>query len=72
MADLDDFFAKKDKKKSKGKKFATTDELAKKLEEKKPDKPKKELKTTISSFIQQNGEESDLKQRVSNTLNSIN
>lgn len=33
MADLDDFFAKKDKKKSKGKKFTTTDEVAKKLEE---------------------------------------
>ena len=33
MADLDDFFAKKDRKKSKGKKFATADEIAKKLEE---------------------------------------
>lgn len=33
MADLDDFFAKKDKKKSK-KKFTTPDELAKKLDEK--------------------------------------
>ncbi|XP_008543087.1 protein CDV3 homolog [Microplitis demolitor] len=33
MADLDDFFAKKDRKKSKGKKFTTTDEIAKKLEE---------------------------------------
>lgn len=34
MADLDDFFAKKDRKKSsKGKKFATTEELAKKLED---------------------------------------
>lgn len=33
MADLDDFFAKKDRKKAKGKKFATTDEIAKKLEE---------------------------------------
>ncbi|CAB0012873.1 unnamed protein product [Nesidiocoris tenuis] len=31
--DLDDFFAKKDRKKSKGKKFATADEIAKKLEE---------------------------------------
>lgn len=41
MADLDDFFAKKDRKKSKStKKFATTDEVAKKLEDsvKKPDK----------------------------------
>ncbi|CAH2056341.1 unnamed protein product, partial [Iphiclides podalirius] len=45
MADLDDFFAKKDRKKSKSvKKFATTDELAKKLEDtKKSDtRPKKE------------------------------
>lgn len=33
MADLDDFFAKKDRKKAKGKKFATTEEIAKKLEE---------------------------------------
>lgn len=33
MADLDDFFAKKDKKKPKGKKFTTTEEIAKKLEE---------------------------------------
>lgn len=41
MADLDDFFAKKDKKKSKNvKKFATTEELSKKLEDtKKADKP---------------------------------
>ncbi|CAG9573316.1 unnamed protein product [Danaus chrysippus] len=36
MADLDDFFAKKDRKKSKSvKKFATADELAKKLEDSK-------------------------------------
>lgn len=33
MADLDDFFAKKDRKKTKTKKFATSDELAKKLED---------------------------------------
>ncbi|XP_015428626.1 PREDICTED: protein CDV3 homolog isoform X2 [Dufourea novaeangliae] len=33
MADLDDFFAKKDRKKAKGRKFTTTDEIAKKLEE---------------------------------------
>lgn len=40
MADLDDFFAKKDRKKSKNvKKFATADEVAKKLEDtKKVDK----------------------------------
>lgn len=44
MADLDDFFAKKDKKKSKGKKFATADEIAKKLEEsgKRNEKTKKD------------------------------
>jgi len=42
MADLDDFFAKKDRKKNKGKKFSTADEIAKKLEEtgKKAEKPK--------------------------------
>lgn len=45
MADLDDFFAKKDRKKSKTtKKFSTTDEVAKKLEDtaKKTEKLKKE------------------------------
>lgn len=44
MADLDDFFAKKDRKKSKGtKKFTTTEEVAKKLEDsaKKPEKLQK-------------------------------
>ncbi|XP_015609382.1 protein CDV3 homolog [Cephus cinctus] len=42
MADLDDFFAKKDRKKAKGKKFTTTEEIAKKLEEtgKRTEKPK--------------------------------
>ncbi|CAK1593246.1 unnamed protein product [Parnassius mnemosyne] len=48
MADLDDFFAKKDRKKSKSvKKFATADELAKKLEDtKKSDvRPKKDRPT---------------------------
>lgn len=40
MADLDDFFAKKDRKKNKNvKKFSTADEVAKKLEDtKKADK----------------------------------
>jgi hypothetical protein len=58
MADLDDFFAKKDRKKSKGKKFTTTDEIAKKLEEtgKKVEKTKKE-KTTLSSQASGQGEE---------------
>lgn len=57
MADLDDFFAKKDKKKSKGKKFATADEIAKKLEEtgKKSDKLKKEK--TLQNSSGQDGEE---------------
>lgn len=45
MADLDDFFAKKDRKKSKSKKFLTNEELAKKLEDttrKTETKPRKE------------------------------
>lgn len=46
MADLDDFFAKKDRKKSKAvKKFATADEVTKKLDEPKQKsdvRPKKE------------------------------
>lgn len=47
MADLDDFFAKKDKKKNKTKKFTSSDELVKKLEtgiskEKEPVKIKKD------------------------------
>ena len=33
MADLDSFFAKKDKRKVKGKKFTSTDEIARRLEE---------------------------------------
>ena len=48
MADLDDFFAKKDRKKAKGKKFTTTEEIAKKLEEtgKRVEKPKLKEKPT--------------------------
>lgn len=45
MADLDDFFAKKDRKKNKStKKFSTTEDVAKKLEDnaKKTEKVKKE------------------------------
>lgn len=63
MADLDDFFAKKDRKKSKSKKFATADELAKKLEDTKQKsdvRPKKdrpaqegdESGRTAVSFVQ--------------------
>ncbi|XP_022120958.1 protein CDV3 homolog [Pieris rapae] len=50
MADLDDFFAKKDRKKSKSvKKFATADEMAKKLEDTKQKtdvRPKKDRPAT--------------------------
>lgn len=56
MADLDDFFAKKDRKKSKNlKKFATADEVAKKLEDttKKVDKPVKKER------VVQQGQEGD-------------
>lgn len=44
MADLDNFFAKKDRKKTKGQKFATSDNMATSQEElqKKQDKQKKE------------------------------
>lgn len=50
MADLDDFFAKKDRKKSKTKKFATSDELAKKLEDttKKCDLKRKETQLPLT------------------------
>lgn len=41
MADLDDFFAKRDKKKNKSKKFLSSEELVKQLEQNvKEDKPK--------------------------------
>lgn len=63
MADLDDFFAKKDRKKSKGKKFATTEEVAKKLEDtsKKSEKPQKKERT-------QEGEDGGVPVHVSNTF----
>lgn len=53
MADLDDFFAKKDKKKSKKPKFLTAEELVKNLEETKrevvkPKKPETLTATTIN------------------------
>uniref|UniRef100_A0A1B6DSN7 Protein CDV3 homolog n=1 Tax=Clastoptera arizonana TaxID=38151 RepID=A0A1B6DSN7_9HEMI len=52
MADLDDFFAKKDRKKPKGKKFSTADEMAKKLEEsgKRNEKSKKDKPTTNATL----------------------
>ncbi|XP_066587475.1 protein CDV3 homolog [Prorops nasuta] len=62
MADLDDFFAKKDRKKAKGKKFTTTEEIAKKLEEtgKRLEKPKlKEKSLNPESEETQNNEEED-------------
>lgn len=53
MADLDDFFAKKDRKKPKAsKKFSTSEELAEKLKDKKPEPPKiirKEQQSTVQS-----------------------
>lgn len=59
MADLDDFFAKKDRKKSKGgKKFTTTEELAKKLEEthRREKEKAKENKKLLSSQNLDDGE----------------
>ncbi|KAI1280331.1 hypothetical protein HDE_13667 [Halotydeus destructor] len=51
MADLDDFFAKKDAKKKGKKNTVTTDELAKKLQEpeKRVEKPKKEKEKTSTT-----------------------
>ncbi|KPI96523.1 hypothetical protein RR46_12553 [Papilio xuthus] len=65
MADLDDFFAKKDRKKSKSvKKFATADELAKKLEDtKKSDvRPKKERPAQEGDEPGRAGEEEEWKE----------
>lgn len=69
MADLDDFFAKKDRKKSKStKKFATTEEVAKKLE----DSVKKTDKTTKKERIPE-GDEGGAPSHVSKTpVYSIN
>ena len=65
MADLDDFFAKKDRKKSKAvKKFATADELAKKLEDtkQKPEaRPKKERPVQEGDEPGRAGEEEEWK-----------
>lgn len=56
MADLDDFFAKKDRKKSKNvKKFSTADEVAKKLEDTK--KTDKVVKKDRSQATNQEGDE---------------
>lgn len=60
MADLDDFFAKKDRKKGSkgGKKFTTTEELAKKLEEthRREKERLKEKKTLSSQNVDGDGE----------------
>ena len=62
MADLDDFFAKKDKKKTKSsKKFITADEIVKSLEEskksdkyaKKDDQPTQNIDSNSTEDIQQ-------------------
>lgn len=55
MADLDDFFAKRDKKKSK-KKFDTLEDTAKVLEQKA--KEKKNLETGKSNYVQEGGRQS--------------
>ncbi|XP_026741998.1 protein CDV3 homolog [Trichoplusia ni] len=66
MADLDDFFAKKDRKKSKAvKKFATTDELAKKLDDTKQKsdvRPKKERPVQEGEEGGRAGEEEEWKE----------
>lgn len=66
MADLDDFFAKKDRKKSKAvKKFATADELAKKLEDTKQKsdvRPKKERPVQEGEEGGRPGEEEEWKE----------
>lgn len=62
MADLDDFFAKKDRKKSKGKKFATsTDNMATSQEElqKKQDKQKKERTLNQQNYSNENDSKSN-------------
>ncbi|XP_022817134.1 protein CDV3 homolog [Spodoptera litura] len=66
MADLDDFFAKKDRKKSKAiKKFATADELAKKLDDPKQKsdvRPKKERPVQEGEEGGRAGEEEEWKE----------
>lgn len=65
MADLDDFFAKKDRKKSKAvKKFATADELTKKLDDPKQKsdvRPKKERPVQEGEEGGRGGVSSDIK-----------
>lgn len=61
MADLDDFFAKKDRKKAKGKKFTTTEEVAKKLE----DTSSKPKEKPVKKERNQEGEEGNSQVHVS-------
>ncbi|KAL1140729.1 hypothetical protein AAG570_000659 [Ranatra chinensis] len=58
MADLDDFFAKKDRKKAKSKKFTTADEIAKKLEDtgRRSEKLKKDKSLSSQSTGQETNE----------------
>lgn len=68
MADLDDFFAKKDRKKSKSKKYATNEELAKKIE----DTSKKiELKPKKENVILIEGDEANTGDQVRNKQKKI-
>lgn len=71
MADLDDFFAKKDKKKSKTKRFATAEELAKKLDDtskrtQEPPKPRKDR--LVNSNAGGEGDDSSNSEQVSGTM----
>jgi hypothetical protein len=54
MADLDSFFAKKDKKKVKGKKFTTTEEIARRLND-----TEKKVASATKSEISKKLEESE-------------
>lgn len=55
MADLDDFFAKKDKKKSKSKKFVSTEELVKQLDT--AAKEKEQSKTKPAKIDEESSEQ---------------
>lgn len=56
MADLDDFFAKRDKSKKSKKKFDTAEDLAKVLDQKVKDK--KKLETGKSNYVAEGGRQS--------------
>lgn len=71
MADLDDFFAKKDKKKSKKPKFLTAEELVKNLEETKREiaKAKKPEPATVPAVATVGDSEEKPKEQVSEKTN---